>query len=411
MRVTLCLIVKDESAFLDGCVDSVRELVDQIVIVDTGSTDGTAERAERIADDFVTDDFAGDFSAARNLALERATHDWVLFLDADERLPRSQHARVRDCVTSAPEDVLGVRLMRYNMFATGGFYTGRELKLFRNRPDVRYRRRINESVADAIRDAGGRVVPGEILLNHFGHCRPVSTRDAKARRYLALMEDQLRNQPGDGIILGYRGLIERTLGNFASALRESARAVEVAPRSPTVWMCRGPVLRSGGDDASALAAYESGAALAPDHAVLHNMIGLQRLAMGDPAGAAAEFRTAGRLDPQLVHVEINLGLVAQAESRWSDAVHHYLAAGQSNDAFWHEDWHGRVQRDPYSAFYNETVLGYAGLGYHLGYCVLRGRATGTLDADLVERAAAALSTPLAAPYGRIAHPPLVDVHT
>jgi tetratricopeptide (TPR) repeat protein len=379
MDITLCLIVKDEIAYLDRCVNSVRGLVNQVVIIDTGSTDGTEQRARALADVAMSVPFTGDFSAARNAALDRADGSWILFLDADERLPEHQHTPLQASLAAADDDLLGVRLMRYNFFATGGFYTGRELKVFRNHPQIRYRRRINESVSGAIQDLGGRVVPVPVVMNHFGHSRPVAVREAKAHRYLSLMAEHMEHNRDDAVVLGYRGLIERTLGNFDAALDQSAQAVAAGPDLAITWFFRGHVLRSVGDDLGALQAYGHGAKLAPEHAVLRNMIGLQLLALGDADAASGAFHTARRLDPQLLHTDINLGLVAQAEQRWADAARLFLRAGEANDGFWHEEWPGRVERDPFRAFYNETIFGYAGLGYHTGYCLLRARNDSSLS--------------------------------
>jgi Flp pilus assembly protein TadD len=371
MDVSLCLIVKDETRFLTDCVRSARDLVHQVVIVDTGSTDGTVAQARGLADVFAEVPFDGDFSAARNAALDRADGDWVLFLDADERVPEPAHRVIRDLLASPEPDVLGYRLMRYNFFATGTFYTGRELRLFRNLPGLRYRRRINESVAGAIQDLGGYVRPAPAIMNHIGHCRPVRERERKARRYLALMTEQLREHGEDAILVGYIGLIERTLGEFDAALRHSEEATRIGPDTPTVWLFRGHVLRSVGDDHGALEAYRRAATLAPDSAAAQNMIGVQLQVIGELDEAEQAFVLAGTLDSQLAHVDINLGLVAQARQQWSDAVARFEKAARANPAFLDDHWHGRVERDPYRPFYSETVFGYAGLGYHLGYCRLR----------------------------------------
>ena len=86
-RLTVCLIVKNEEKFLGQCLDSVRGLADQIVVVDTGSTDRTVDIAREHGAEVHTFAWCDDFSAARNAALEHATGDWILMLDADEELP------------------------------------------------------------------------------------------------------------------------------------------------------------------------------------------------------------------------------------------------------------------------------------------------------------------------------------
>ncbi|HEV7658122.1 MAG TPA: glycosyltransferase [Mycobacteriales bacterium] len=393
VNISLCLIVKDETAFLEGCLDSVRGLVDETVIVDTGSTDGTQELARARADVYGEVDFDGDFSAARNAALARASGSWVLFLDADERLPPEQHEPLRRFLEDAGPQVLAGRLLRYNFFSTGGFYTGRELKVFRRLPEIRYQRRVNESVSASIEELGGQVAAAPVVMNHVGHGRPVEARDAKAGRYLALMAEQMRERGPDPVLVAYRGLIERTLGHFGDALDQTAEALRIGADLPVVWLFRGHVLRSVGDRAGALDAYEEGLRRAPGNAALHNMAGVAMLELGRAEPAALAFDRARQLDPQLLHTDINLGLVAQSEGRWDEAVERYLAAGGANRAFWADAWEGRVERDPYRAFYNETVLGYAGLGYHAGYCLLRSAGGSMTDAAAALRGLAGAGVP------------------
>ncbi len=371
MSISLCMIVRNETAYMAGCVSSARPFVDEVVIVDTGSTDGTVDMAWELADTFCEVPFDGDFSAARNEALVRATGDWILFLDADERLIEKETETLVKYLGDLDGDVLGLRLLRYNFFADGGFYTGRELKVFRNDPAIQYRRKINESVAPAIAEAGGRVVAAPVLMNHFGHCRSVADREKKAYTYLSLMDAQLQDRPRDGVLLGYKGLILRSLGRFSDALGYSDQSLAVEPSSATVWLFRGHVLRSVGRDGEALEAYRRGMDLASDPAIFRNMAGVQLIALGQQGDAAEEFRAAARLDPELVHTDINLGLLAQAAGNWDEAVELFRRAGARNPGFYHDEFAGRAERDPFRAFYNETILGYAGLGYHLGYCAQR----------------------------------------
>ena len=372
MRVSLCLIVKDEIDYLEGCIESARSLVDDIVVVDTGSSDGTDSLAARLGATVSHVPFEGDFSAARNAALALATGDWIIFLDADERLVQGYRGALERCLRESPDDVWALRLLRYNFFATGGFYTGRELRVLRNRPGVEYRRKVNESVAQSISDLGGRVASVPVVFNHFGHCRPVAVRDAKAVRYLGLMGDQLRERPDDAVLIGYQGLILRTLGRFEEALRHGAEAVRVDPESVTAWFFQGHILRSTGRDEEALRAYRHGLDLAEGgNAGLHNMVGVQLLALGDRAGAAEHFREARLQDPQLLHTDINLGLLAEAEGDWKAAETCFAAAADANPGFLQDTWSGRHERDPYRAFYYETPLGYQGLAYHLAHARYR----------------------------------------
>lgn len=98
MKLSLSMIVKNEERFLPGCLESVKGLVDEIVIVDTGSTDGTKKIAESCRAKIIDFKWCDDFSAARNESLRHVTGDWVLYLDADERLDKSFHGTVRKLI-------------------------------------------------------------------------------------------------------------------------------------------------------------------------------------------------------------------------------------------------------------------------------------------------------------------------
>ncbi len=86
MRVSAALIVRNELAFIDDCLKSLTGVVDEIVVVDTGSTDDTVEKARHFPVNLHTFKWRNDFSAARNYAIDQASGDWILYIDADERL-------------------------------------------------------------------------------------------------------------------------------------------------------------------------------------------------------------------------------------------------------------------------------------------------------------------------------------
>ena len=101
------MIVRNEAERLPGCLESVADLVDEIVIVDTGSTDATKAVAARFGAKVKIFDFAwcDDFAAARNESLRRAGGDWVLWLDADDRVSPIGPAFAKLRLTRAPQTV------------------------------------------------------------------------------------------------------------------------------------------------------------------------------------------------------------------------------------------------------------------------------------------------------------------
>jgi tetratricopeptide (TPR) repeat protein len=363
-----CLIVKDEQRFIADCLTSMRPWCDEIVVVDTGSRDKTLDIAAAHADRVATYPFSGDFSDARNHALDLVGEaGWVLFLDADERLHPAQGRALREALASAPSDVGGVTMLRYNFFPSGGFYTGNVLKAFRHDPRIRYERRVNESVKASLARAGYRVADGPALLTHIGHMRSRAERDHKAEFYMRLMREQLAAAPGDAVLTGYIGLNLRILGRFEEALRMSAEALAIDDRNPTVWAFRGHVLRATGAVEDARAAYEQALRLRPSDGAMRIMAGCCEAAAGRLDEADALFAAAYEADPRLVHAVLNRGMVAQAEGDFAAAERFYTEAAELFPPLLSEDPVGRMETDPLHTLYFETMTGYAGLAHHLAY--------------------------------------------
>lgn len=381
-RIVGCVIAKDEERFLADCLRSLRQLCDQVVLVDTGSQDATRSVGAQLADTITDLPFAGDFSAARNHALALVDDaDWVFFLDADERLHPSQVAPLKSAVETAAPDVGGITLLRYNFFPAGGFYTGRELKVFRHDPRIRYERRINESVKGALSRHGLRTVHSSALLTHVGHSRPRAERDAKALRYMSLMREQLAEQPDDAVLTGYIGLNLRLFGQFDEARQWSEKALGIDDTNATVWAFHGHVLRATGQGEEARGAYQRGLSLRPSDASLMNMVGVCQTASGDLDAADHTFAEAMDADPTLLHTMINRGVVAQARGDYAHAERLFLDAVRRFPPFLTEEPVSRLETDPLHTLYFETVTGYAGLAHHLGY--VRGCREGWLTPERI----------------------------
>lgn len=200
MKLSLCMIVRDEIEFLDGCLDSAAGFVDEIVIADTGSRDGTLERAFARATRLLQIPWRDHFAEARNVTLEAARGDWILFLDADERLVgevRSLRAAlsVRDALAWQLEvhsDVGGGRSERFHA-----------LRLFRRREDVRFRGRVHEQVTPGL----GAVMEAEpgwqvralsgVHVDHAGYRPDVADARGKRERNVRLLRRAVAEEPGE----------------------------------------------------------------------------------------------------------------------------------------------------------------------------------------------------------------------
>ena len=145
--LSLSMIVRNEEARLAGCLESVRGFVDEMVVVDTGSNDGTIAIAEAAGARVEQIPWPGDFAPARNTALEFLTGDWVLVLDADEEL-RSEAIPELKRLMNDP-NVLMINLLRFEVGAAMAPYSSVS-RLFRRHPRIRWSRPYHSMVDDSV---------------------------------------------------------------------------------------------------------------------------------------------------------------------------------------------------------------------------------------------------------------------
>ena len=201
-RISLVMIVKNEERFLRNCLASARGLVDEIVIVDTGSSDNTPQIAREFGAKLVHHAWTDDFSAARNISLEHATGDWALWLDADEEIAPESGGSFRAAVESATPDIGGFMIEFRNWLQST---TRREdtdmavhhaCRLFRLVPGVRFEGRIHEQNLRSLQQLGYRYayVPG-LTLDHFGYSGEIMTARNKHERFIRMLTREVEECP------------------------------------------------------------------------------------------------------------------------------------------------------------------------------------------------------------------------
>ncbi len=196
--ISLCMIVKNEEAFIERTLDSVKHAAAEMIIVDTGSTDNTLEKLARYPEVQVHHfDWCDDFAAARNAAFEKATGDWVLFLDGDEyvdpefipllRLQLNQHAADAYCfkVVSVQED--GQIDARTSI--------GGVPRLFPNRPEYRFEGRIHEMMYNQKQDVMQYVYYKGLPIYHVGYRPEIVLEKNKGERDRQLMLTAIQEAP------------------------------------------------------------------------------------------------------------------------------------------------------------------------------------------------------------------------
>ncbi len=228
-KVTLCMIARNEERFLAECLRRAAPAVDEIVLVDTGSTDRTVAIAESFGARVLHEAWADDFSAPRNTAIAAATGDWILVLDADEFLIDGGAARIRELVESAT--VSGYHMHFTNIY-TGGKTVGVIMvRLFRNLPGIAYQNVIHEQVTPSLCLAGHRLGLDlsicEVEVEHHGYADEVMSSRGKNERNERLFCKQLEQQPDDTYSLyKYGDFLRRVPGRNADALELLERCLE-----------------------------------------------------------------------------------------------------------------------------------------------------------------------------------------
>jgi glycosyltransferase involved in cell wall biosynthesis len=210
------MIVRNEEAVLARCLRSVRELAPEIVVVDTGSTDGTARVAAEHGAKVESFNFDRvDFAAARNRSVELAASPWILVLDADELLYPGSAPLVQELI--ARNENAGYYFERLNFRPNGESpTTDHAIRLFPNHPAYRYRGRVHETIDESILTAGGRLLRTPIRIGHEFVADPEGRR-RRNLRYIAILKEELAEDPDNHSRLVFLAAEYHQLGMFSEA--------------------------------------------------------------------------------------------------------------------------------------------------------------------------------------------------
>ncbi len=211
--ISACLIVRDEEEHLEACLTALRGSVDEICVLDTGSEDRTLEIAERLADRVACFQWCADFSAARNASLTMASGDWILVVDADERLEARGRAVLRQA--AEVEDAKAFFLPVDSVLDGGRVSSICVPRLFRNDPQIRFTRPVHESVMESLIALGVQEVNAlDVHLTHVGYTGEALNR--KRMRNLMLLRARGLQNPDD-LYNNYK---------LAASLQDSDQALE-----------------------------------------------------------------------------------------------------------------------------------------------------------------------------------------
>ena len=291
-KVSLTMIVRDEEANLPACLTSAADLFDEIVIVDTGSTDRTVEIARGFGAQVFEFVWVSDFAAARNAALGHATGDYAFWLDADDVLEPPQRDKLRSLLQGLRHGDEAAFVVRCacdpDTSGGGGETVVDHVRLFPLRKDIRWTYRVHEQILPALRRAGIPVRWTDVTVRHTGYT-DVALRRRKLDRDEAILRQELADRPGEPFVLFNLGSIAMERQDWPTALgylRESLRVS--APTDSITRKLFALIARAHqmlGEVDQALSACAAGLRIDPDDAELLFREAIIRRHSGDAAGA------------------------------------------------------------------------------------------------------------------------------
>ena len=279
--ISLCMIVKNEEQHLPHCLSSCRPLVSQIIVVDTGSNDRSCQIAELFGAKLLHHQWQGDFSAARNLAIDAATGDWIFVMDADERLSMRDHVRFCQVLTEVGKCAFTFRTRNYSaeggmdgFVALDGNYPEDEagigwtpsdkIRLFPNIHGIRFTGRVHELVEEKVAETGVAMRPHPVPIHHYGGLE--STRQERKREdYYQLGLRKLAEGEFDPKALYELAIQAAELGKHEEAIQLWLRFLQHEPGYATAWFNLGYVCLRAGKLHESLAATKQALQIQPDY--------------------------------------------------------------------------------------------------------------------------------------------------
>jgi tetratricopeptide (TPR) repeat protein len=211
------MIVRNESERLRTAIESVKAIADEIVVVDTGSSDDTIPLAEALDARVASHEWHDDFSEARNLSIEMAGGDWILCLDADELVPAESREKILDAI-SGEADAYFVRIESAMRSGAGRCFVNFFPRLFRKMEGIRFEGRVHEQIFTALERSGARVEVSDIVLLHSGYDLAAEELAGKARRNADLLLRELDTRPDDPLIRFHLGEAHTMMGECDRAI-------------------------------------------------------------------------------------------------------------------------------------------------------------------------------------------------
>lgn len=221
ISISLCMIVKNEEKFLDKCLSSVVDIVDEMIIVDTGSTDNTIDIAKKFNAKVFNYEWNGSFADARNFSLSKATKDWILVMDADDVFEESDKVKFKGLLNTTQYDGYYFNTVSYIMENNDyDFVYNYNIRLIKNIKDYEFVGKIHEQICHKHKQTDNTKFKIEdITIHHYGYLPSVVDKKNKRERNMPLIQSELDKNPNNPFHNFNLGNEYLALGNLEKALQ------------------------------------------------------------------------------------------------------------------------------------------------------------------------------------------------
>lgn len=350
--ISLCIIVKNEEKNLEKCLNSVKNLVNEIIILDTGSIDKTKEIAREFTGKLFDFKWNNNFSDARNFSISQASKEWILILDADEIISEKDHREIKNIIKESKTDafVLKCRNYTHNFGVVGwapsnndykesscapGFWILSTIRLFKNKKDFFFEGAIHETIYNSIKRAGGKILDTDIVIHHFGELDKQKLSDKK-NIYTGLLKKRLENQeftekPKDYIYYELAGELIK-INNIKEAITCLEAAININKKLEYLLQLGGLyILENKLDEAERI--LKKAALLDPVNSSIYNNLGIVYSEKGEYNKAIRKFEKAIELNPKSADAFFNLGIVYRKKGKISKMKYFFEKAIELNPRY------------------------------------------------------------------------------
>lgn len=236
-KIALSMIVKNEAIYIRKCLESVKGLVDEIVIVDTGSTDSTKAICYQYTNNIYDFKWNDNFSDARNFALSKVSKgcNWILRLDGDEVVPQQSIMQIYNEVANAEADVFIFPIINILQLSPLKHVLSKTARLFKNIEGIKYSGIVHEEIDDSVRELGLKVANFSGNILHYGYLKNKNTLGDKFKFYEQLALKEIEKDPNN--FKPYYTLAAHYcyLKDYDKAIEMYEKALAINDKSYMIW--------------------------------------------------------------------------------------------------------------------------------------------------------------------------------